>query len=387
MRVALVQDDIFLPSFGGGLKANRFLLEQLAEAGHSCLALTRCLTNSRDGPRNLTEFQAETEKRQLVVRSPRDGVFEYSHARVAVEAINLSSLQERADHIRRRLQSFKPDAVFVADDKRRYMLAAAVAAAPGRVIPLLQTIMHLPFGPIAIDLCTEQLQLMKSCPGIVVISKYMQAYIHAHSNMNSLIIQPPVYGTSFPNFANFQSGLVTMINPCPYKGVSIFCGLAKEFPGTEFAAVPTWGANDQVLSELTELPNMRLLAPADNIEDILKHTRIMLVPSLWPESFGYVVPEAMARGIPVLAADLGGLPEAKLGVEYLLPVVAATRDGSTYTCPSQDIGPWVAALRELIEDEPAYQSCSHRSREAALRFVTQTSIAPFEKLVAEVALG
>ena len=33
-----------------------------------------------------------------------------------------------------------------------------------------------------------------------------------------------------------------------------------------------------------------------------------------------IVVEAMLRGVPVIASNTGGLPEAKLGVPYVLPV-------------------------------------------------------------------
>lgn len=47
-------------------------------------------------------------------------------------------------------------------------------------------------------------------------------------------------------------------------------------------------------------------------DDLIKYydlSDIMLVPSLWQEPFGLVVAEAMARGLPVIASDVGGPAE------------------------------------------------------------------------------
>jgi len=52
MNVILLQDEIYLPSLGGATKANRYLLQALARGGHTCVALTRALTRSPDGPRD-----------------------------------------------------------------------------------------------------------------------------------------------------------------------------------------------------------------------------------------------------------------------------------------------------------------------------------------------
>lgn len=388
MRIVLLQDEIYLPSFAGGTKANRCLLARLADGGHQCLALTRALTSSPDGPNDLLQFREEMTSRRMDVRAVAANVFAYEYDGVEVEAINCPSNDARCDYVTRRIRAFRPDWVLVADDKRRFMLAGAAAAAPGRVVPLLQTIMQLPFGPLSVHESQTQTQLMRAAPAIIVISKYLQQYIREHGGMKAHVLSMPVYGTEpFPNLGRFDAGFVTMINPCKLKGVAIFLALAHAYPQVQFAAVPTWGADHEVLRELKELPNVRLLEPADDIEEILTQTRILLVPSLWPETFGYVVPEAMLRGIPVLASDLGGLPEAKLGVDYLLPVTPAQRRGSAYVSPPQDTQPWSVALGELLSDADTYYRCSHKSREAALSFVARAKASAFETMLTELAVS
>ncbi len=386
MKIVLLQDEIYLPSFAGGTKANRCLVEEFVCSGHECLALTRALTKSPDGPGDLFQFQQEMDSRRIGVRTVAPDVFSYQSKGVQVEAINCPDKDTRRDYLTRRIGAFQPDWVLVADDKRRFMLSSAAAAAPGRCIPLLQTIMQLPFGPLSVHDSPTQTGLLRDAPAIIVISEYLRNYIRVHGDMESHVLPMPVYGPGpFPNLARSDCGFVTMINPCELKGVSIFLALARGYPQVDFAAVPTWGASDAVLRELRELSNVRLLEPADNIEDILTLTRILVAPSLWPETFGYVVPEAMLRGIPVLASDLGGLPEAKLGVDYLLPVKPAARRGDQYVCPAQDPQPWSAALGELLDDADTYHRCSHQSREAALSFVSRATVSAFETMLTELA--
>jgi glycosyltransferase involved in cell wall biosynthesis len=386
MKIALIQDDIYLPSFGGGTKANRCLLEGFAQHGHECLVLSRALTSSSDGPRTVEEFGAEMKARATVFQEPEPDVFAYKYAGVQVEAYNFADADAQREYLVRRLSEMNPDWIFVTDDKRRIMLQAAMAAAPSRVILLLQTIIQLPFGPLSVDKNQEYAELVRAARAIIVISHFMKDYIHEHGNLDAHLLPMPVYGAGpFPDLSGFDRGYVTMINPCELKGVSIFIGLARAFPDVEFAAVPTWGADQSLLDRLRALPNVRLLNADNDINVILDQTRILLVPSLWPETFGYVAPEAMLRGIPVLASKIGGLPEAKLGVDYVLPVVPGEFGANGFVIPPQDLTPWSHALRALLSDKDSYVQCSRQSRQAAHDFVSTVSVSPFESLMDQLA--
>jgi glycosyltransferase involved in cell wall biosynthesis len=177
-----------------------------------------------------------------------------------------------------------------------------------------------------------------------------------------------------------------MINPCAYKGISIFLELAKRLSAVKFAVVPTWGTTSANLAALEALPNMQVLAPADDINNIFAQTRVLLVPSLWGEAFGQIAVEAMLRGIPVLASNVGGLSEAKLGVDYLLPVRPIERYEEALNdrmmplpvVPEQSIGPWFETLRGLLSDRRLYERLSMASREAALAFVSGVGIEPYQ---------
>jgi glycosyltransferase involved in cell wall biosynthesis len=224
---------------------------------------------------------------------------------------------------------------------------------------------------------------MRELDRLVVISDFLKDYLTRHAELDSHCVSLPVFGRGpFAAIGRHEHGAVTMINPCVEKGLPIFLEIAASLPTVEFAAVPTWGADAEVLSALAAAPNVAILEPADDIQPILERTRVLLAPSLWPESFGYVVIEAMLRGIPVLASNIGGLPEAKLGVDYLLPVTPARQHGGRCVSPPQDIGPWKAALDELLSSRDIYERCARDSQDAALRFHAGVDVRHFEALLA-----
>jgi glycosyltransferase involved in cell wall biosynthesis len=105
-----------------------------------------------------------------------------------------------------------------------------------------------------------------------------------------------------------------------------------------------------------------------------------------------VILEGMSRGIPVIASDVGGLAEAKLGVDYLLPVNPVVRYQPAVDelmvpvadIPEQDVSPWQAVLHRLLTDRAHYEQLSAESRRAALAYAGDLNVLRFEAYLESV---
>jgi aspartate racemase len=228
---------------------------------------------------------------------------------------------------------------------------------------------------------------------VVAVSQYTRDYVREWAHCDAVTLPISFFAPPAAVDPAASREFVTLVNPCAVKGLSIFQGLAERFPEVAFAAVPSWGTTTEDLAALRRAPNVTLLPPTDQPDDFYKRSRVLLAPSLCGEARSRVIVEALGRGIPVLASDVGGNREAMLGLDYVLPVrpipaYQASLDEQSVPVaevPEQDLGPWEAALHQLLTDPDHYQMLSNESRRRASDFLRGWNVEPFEALLQEVS--
>jgi surfactin synthase thioesterase subunit/glycosyltransferase involved in cell wall biosynthesis len=384
MRILLAQNSLYFPAHGGGDKSNRLLVEALAARGHDCRVVAR-----------ISVFGEAEERRYLadlaargVAAEPCAGVVSFARHGANIRVVTNASLRST---FAAEATEFRPDVILCStDDPPQLLLETALRQPGARVVYLARATLAVPFGPDCAFPSESKTVRLREVDRVVGVSQYVADYFRRWAGIEAVhvpisLVEPE----DWPELGRFENEFVTFVNPCAVKGIDIFLALADAFPQLSFAAVPTWGTNARDRAALAARSNVRLLDPVDDINLLLARTRVLLVPSLWAEARSRIVLEAMLRGVPVLAADVGGIPEAKMGVPYLLPVRPIERycpdvDDQMVPVadvPPQEIGPWREALGRLISDSGHYSEIAAQSRQAALTYARSLSVAPFEELL------
>jgi glycosyltransferase involved in cell wall biosynthesis len=134
---------------------------------------------------------------------------------------------------------------------------------------------------------------------------------------------------------------------CDRGGYALYAGRLAEEKGVDTAieaakragvplAIAGSGPDESRLRGLAAGADVRFLGQLDasGLAAAREGAALAVAPSRWHEPHPYAVSEAMAAGLPVLASDLGGLPE----------MVGAG------TLPPRNVDAWAAALSELWSD-------------------------------------
>ena len=318
MRILLAQNALYYPAYGGGDRSNRLLLEALAARGHACRVVARI---ARFGAAEHAQYLRELAARAVSPRLSRKTAWLCFTTPAWKRTWSPQHPNLRA-YFAAQIAAFEPDVILTSTDDPAQLLLEVAVRSHARTVYLARATLALPFGPDCAFPSAAKTEALRQAAAVVGVSQYVADYIRQMERHPGRAR------------AHLVAGPAALSGPGPLRkrvrhaGESLRGEGHLDLPGAGGPHARRAVCRRAHLGHHTRrtarrwpaAPNVTLLDPVDNVDDILRRTRVLLVPSLWAEARSRIVVEAMLRGVPVMASHIGGIPEAKLGVDYLLPV-------------------------------------------------------------------
>ena len=135
-----------------------------------------------------------------------------------------------------------------------------------------------------------------------------------------------------------------MVSKAPHVLLEAFRRLPAGAASVDLLGAPSDYHGDAsyrgVLEPLLKLPGVNLRGPQarERVPEALRSLDVLVVPSVWPETSPLVIREAFLTGVPVVASNIGGIPE----------LIDPERNGLLFE--PGDVDGLARALRRLAEE-------------------------------------
>ncbi|MFD7709742.1 glycosyltransferase family 4 protein [Streptomyces sp. NPDC059786] len=194
----------------------------------------------------------------------------------------------------------------------------------------LAVLVHLPLGDetgldpvVAADLDARERATLRAVPAVVATSEWAVRRLVAHHGLAPERVHVAVPGADIAPLAPGTDGvsrLLCVASVTPRKGQHRLVEALATVTDLPWSCVLVGGLghDPEYVAELRELidefglgDRLHLAGPQAGAElDASYAAADLMVLTSYAETYGMAVTEALARGIPVLATDVGGLPEA-----------------------------------------------------------------------------
>ena len=221
-------------------------------------------------------------------------------------------------------------------DGSRVILDGLVACAAPEIIAAeterlrLVVLVHLPLGDetgldpgLAAELDARERRTLRSVPAIVATSEWAARRLVAHHGLAPDRVHVAAPGADIAPLASGTDGvshLLCVASVTPRKAQHVLVEALATLTDLNWSCVCVGGLGQDpgYVAELRELidlhgigDRLQLVGPQAGAElDARYSSADLMVLTSYAETYGMAVTEALARGIPVLATDVGGLPEA-----------------------------------------------------------------------------
>ena len=241
-----------------------------------------------------------------------------------------------------RIAEFRPDLVITALEASPAIAAVAVRARVPVLLSILDNLYLWLDGPL------PETPLM----GLICNSLFTRDRVRERFGLSPEVVYPCVRFEDY-RITRIEPRFVTFVNPVYHKGLDKALRLAKLLPHRRFQFVRGWKQPWRIALEnelrVRAAANVTYRWRTSDMRSIYARTKVLVVPSLWEESFGRVILEAQVSGIPVIATRIGGIPEALGSGGILLPPDA----------PAEE---WATAVESVLNDDALRARLSEQAR-------------------------
>jgi len=235
----------------------------------------------------------------------------------------------------------------------------------------LAVLVHLPLGEEAPDLDAGEGAVLRAARAVLVTSAWAAARVRDRHGVDAVLATPGVDPAPLAPGTDGAHHLLCLGALTPTKGQDLLVAALAALPDHPWTLdlVGPTGRDPAFVADLRAAVARHGLADRVHVRgprhgadlDATWRAADLLVAPSRVETYGMVVSEALARGIPVLASAVGGLPD--------------TLDGAGVLTPPEDVPALVAALHRWFADHGHRDGrrISARSRRCRLHGWTQTS--------------
>lgn len=207
---------------------------------------------------------------------------------------------------------------------------------------------------------------------ILVPSEFSRQYYHNTLGIDSTAIAPPMLVPTLGQSDPFTHRFLTFVNPSPEKGVCVFARVAEQLarkrPDIPILLVEARGNVDILKAtgvDFSGIENIHRMKNTPNPNDFLSQTKLIVIPSLWNETFCRVAAEAMRNGIIPLASNRGAIPETLGGNGFLFDIPEEFRPETLIVPKPESVVSWVETVERLWDDPDLYALESRKCRDHA----------------------
>jgi glycosyltransferase involved in cell wall biosynthesis len=163
-----------------------------------------------------------------------------------------------------------------------------------------------------------------------------------------------------------NSKYILFVRPEFHKGANIFLKIAKKMKNEKFLVVGK--TSHDILQRISKIKNITYFDWINDMKKIYSKTKLVVMPSIWPEAFGRVPIEAGINGIPTVASNKGGLSES-------------VGDGGILINYVYNIDKWVEIIRNITKDKDVYNNLSKKAILQAKKFDFKYTLRDFKNIV------